>query len=193
MDFQLAYAETLYVVRVVVFWLAVVVAVLAVLDWSVRTRRVNPFSLIGRYTRRFIDPLMRPVERLVVRRGGLPANAPWWALGFVVVGGLLLLTLLNHLAGFFANVVFGLSSPARFGVMLLSWVFGLLKLAIAVRVISSWVRVSPYSKWVRWSFTLTEWLMAPLRRVIPPLGMVDVTPFVAYLLIVIVQRVVGVP
>jgi YggT family protein len=34
---------------------------------------------------------------------------------------------------------------------------------------------------VRWSFTFTEWFLVPLRRIIPPLGMIDITPFVAYL------------
>jgi YggT family protein len=36
---------------------------------------------------------------------------------------------------------------------------------------------------VRWSFVLTEWLLAPLRRIIPPLGMIDITPIVAYFVI----------
>jgi YggT family protein len=58
-----------------------------------------------------------------------------------------------------------------------------LQLALIVRVISSWVRVSPYSKWVRWSYGLTEWMLAPLRRIIPLLGGIDVTPIVAYLLL----------
>jgi YggT family protein len=108
------------------------------------------------------------------------------------VGGLLLITLLDYLGLVFTNVVWGFSSPARFGVMLLSWAFGLLKLAIAVRVIASWVRVSPYSRWVRWAYVLTDWMLEPLRRVIPPIGMVDISPFVAYLIIVLVQRAIGV-
>jgi YggT family protein len=46
--------------------------------------------------------------------------------------------------------------------------------------------VSPYSPWVRWSFGLTEWLLAPLRRVVPSLGMIDITPIVAYYLLLFV-------
>ena len=187
------YSTFMIWVRYAVFWLAVIVAVIALIDWAVRTRRLNHFGAIGRFSRRVFDPLMRPVERRVVRAGGLPAHAPWWTLGIVVVGGLLLITLLDYVALVFANVVWGLSSPGRFGVMLLSWAFGLLKLAIIVRVIASWLRMSPYSRWIRWSYTLTEWMLAPLRRVIPPLGMVDVTPFVAYLIIVLLQRAIGVP
>jgi YggT family protein len=37
-----------------------------------------------------------------------------------------------------------------------------------------------YSRWVRWSYPLTEWMLAPLRRVIPTIAMVDITPLVAW-------------
>src|SRR3954469_2022968 len=191
MDFRQTYGTFVFWARYAIFWLAVVVALIPLIGWAVRTRRINPFGAVGRFSRRFFDPLMRPVERRVVRSGGLPANAPWWTLGIVVVGGLLLITLLDYLGLVFTNVVWGFSSPARFGVMLLSWAFGLLKLAIAVRVIASWVRVSPYSRWVRWAYILTDWMLEPLRRVIPPLGMADISPFVASLITVLVPRALG--
>jgi YggT family protein len=65
-------------------------------------------------------------------------------------------------------------------VLLVTWTFGLLQLALFARVISSWFQMSPYSPWIRWSFVLTEWFLAPLRRVIPSFGMIDLTPIVAY-------------
>jgi len=67
--------------------------------------------------------------------------------------------------------------------LLIRWTIGLLQIALIVRVISSWVRISPYSRWVRWAFALTEWLLAPLRRIVPPLGMIDITPIVAFFVI----------
>jgi hypothetical protein len=39
--------------------------------------------------------------------------------------------------------------------------------ALIVRVLSTWLPVSPYSKWIRWSYVLTDWLINPLRRLIP--------------------------
>ena len=182
-----SYAAFVDVVRLVVFWLAVAVALVAVMDWAVRTRRIQPFSGIARFARRYIDPLLAPIERRVVRRGGLPSSAPWWALGVVVVGGLLLIALLNVLDDFFSRVAFGISSPGRFAMMLVAWAFTLLRIALIVRVISSWFQISPWSKWIRWSFVLTEWMLAPLRRIIPTLGPVDLTPLVAYILLVIIQ------
>lgn len=179
--------------RIALFWVAIAVGLIALVDWAVRTRRVSPFGPIGRFSRRAFDPLMRPIEHRVVRMGGVPTNAPWWTLAAVVVGGLLLISLLQFFGAFLASILWGLSSPGRFGVLLLSWAFGLLKIALLVRVISSWFRISPYSRWIRWSFTLTEWMLAPLRRVIPSFGMVDVTPLVAWFVIGLVQRAIGVP
>ena len=74
------YDAFLAVVKVVLFWLAVAAAIVALVDWIVRTRRVNPFGPVARFSRRFFDPMMRPVEARVVRSGGLPSNAPWWTL-----------------------------------------------------------------------------------------------------------------
>ncbi|HEU4993315.1 MAG TPA: YggT family protein [Gemmatimonadaceae bacterium] len=185
------YAVFVAGVKLVVFWLAVVVAVVALLDWAVRTRRLNPFGAIGRFCRRFVDPLMAPVERRIVRAGGLPASAPWWTLVFVVVGGILLVTALQFLAGFIANLIWGLGSPRRLGVLLLSWTFSLIRIALIVRVVSSWFQISPFSRWIRWSFVLTEWMLAPLRRIVPTLGPIDITPLIAFFLLSLIQGAIG--
>ena len=185
------YAVFVRFVRYALFWVAAAAALIAVLDWAVRTRRLNPFGRVARFCRRVIDPIMVPVERRVVRSGGQPANAPWWSVAVVVVGGILLVTLLDFLGGMLGTVLWGLSSPARLGVLLITWVFGILKIALIVRVVSSWFQLSPYSRWIRWSFTLTEWMLAPLRRVVPLFGPMDVTPLIAFLLLTIVQRVIG--
>ena len=183
------YAGFIAVVRVALFWTAVVVAFIAALDWLVRTRRVQPFGTVARFCRRFVDPLLAPIERRVVRRGGLPSSAPWWALGVVVVGGLLLLALLEFLGRLFLQVAWGASSPGRFGMMLAAWTFTVLRIALIVRVISSWFQISPWSRWVRWSFILTEWMLAPLRRIVPSFGPVDITPMVAFILLMILQSI----
>lgn len=68
-------------------------------------------------------------------------------------------------------------------------VFTLLNLAVLARVLLSWVRVSPYHPAVEFLYRITEPILAPLRRVIPPVGMVDISPVIALLLLQIVQQV----
>lgn len=186
------YYAAVGVVRIALFWIAVAVALVALVDWLVRTRKINPFGPIPRFFRRFVDPLLAPVERRLVRSGRQPSAAPLWALVVVVVGGILLITVLNYLGSLFGEVAFGVSSPARFGAMLLSWTLALLRIALIVRVVSTWIQISPYSPWVRWSYVLTEWMLAPLRRIIPELGPVDITPIVAYFLLVLLASAIGV-
>ena len=163
--------------------LAVIVTAVCVIDWAVRTRRVSPFSPVARFFRNSIDPLMAPIERRVVRNGGIPSNAPWWALGAVILGGILVLWLLGFLRTFAGSIWLASGTGPR-GIirLVVEWTFIALQIALFVRVLSSWIRVSQYSKWVRWAYALTEPILRPLRRVIPPVGggMIDITPIVAY-------------
>jgi YggT family protein len=172
------------VLRISLFVAVVLIAVICVVDWLVRTGRINAFNPIARRMRSSIDPLMTPVERRVVRAGGLPASAPWWTLVFAVIGTIILLWLLDFLRSQILSIA--ISSRAGAGglaVLLIRWTFGILTLALIVRVISSWFGMSAYSPWIRWSFQLTEWFMAPLRRVVPTIGVIDITPIVAYILL----------
>ena len=169
------------VLKVVLLWGAILVAGIAVIDWMVRTRRITPFSPVARFFRQRIDPLLEPVERRVVRAGGTPANAPWWALAAIVIMGIVLLALLDFLGGLVADVMVGVSDgPVGIVRLFVFWTFTLLRIAIIVRVIASWLPGGAYSPWIRWSFTLTEPFLRPLRRVIPPFRMIDLTPLVAF-------------
>jgi YggT family protein len=177
--------------RVLVFAAAVVTTVGAVASWLVRTRRISPFSGTARAIRRATDPWIVPVERRIVRAGGAPASAPWWTLAVVIVGGVVLLSLVQFLLGEFVRASLALSAgPGGILRLLVSWTFALLQIALLVRVLGSWVGGSPYSKWFRWSYTLTEWMLAPLRRVVPTIGMIDITPIIAYFLLRLAQSLV---
>ena len=75
--------------------------------------------------------------------------------------------------------------------LIIQWIFGILQIALFARVIASWIRTSASSWWVRWSYTLTEPLLRPLRRFIPPVGgMLDLTPLVAYFILTLLSGLV---
>lgn len=177
--------------RVALFWSAAALAVVFGIDWLVRTRRINPFNPVARFFRGSVDPLLAPVERRVVSAGGMPSSAPWWALVVVVVGGIVLISLL----GFVRNQLIGIAFAAEQGPrgilrLLVSLTFSVLQLALFIRVISSWFRISPYSPWIRWTFQITEPILAPLRRVIPSVGMIDITPIIAYFILSLLSSVI---
>jgi YggT family protein len=167
-----------------------VFAVVALVDWLARTRRINPFNPVARFFRTSVDPLLVPIERRVIRAGGMPANAPWWALVVVVVSGIVVLSLLRFLAGeLLVAAALSRRGPSGLYVLLVSWTFAVLQIALIVRVIASWFRISSYSRWIHWAYVLTEPILRPLRQFIPPLGMVDITPIVAYFLLWLLEGV----
>ena len=129
-----------------------------------------------------------PLERRMVRQGFNPANAPWWLVGIGVVGGILLITAVQWLANEVAVIMMA-SEAGGSSIMYLvvNAAFSLLELAIIVRVIGSWIGAGAPTKWMRPFYWLTEWLIAPLRRIIPPVGMFDFTPLVAWLIIMLLR------
>jgi YggT family protein len=184
-------AIVLWFLRRAFFALAVVLAVVCLVDWLVRTRRVSPFSGVARFVRSNVDPLFVPVERQVIRAGGSPASAPWWTLVAVVVFAIVVLNLLEFLVGQLGQLGGAVASgPVGIIRLLIGWIFAILRIALIVRVISSWFRISPYSPWIRWTFTLTEPILRPLRGIVPMLGMIDITPIVAYLLLALLESVI---
>ena len=58
----------------------------------------------------------------------------------------------------------------------------ILNFAIIVRALMSWFNPSPENPIVRFVIEITEPVLAPLRRIVPRVGMIDITPIVAILL-----------
>ena len=55
-----------------------------------------------------------------------------------------------------------------------------LMFALIVRVFSSWFGMGRHHRWVAWSYRLTDWLVEPIRRVLPTMGILDLSPLVAW-------------
>ena len=184
------YAAFIDVVRKALFWLGLAAAIVALVDWLVRTRRINPFGPVARFFRKVVDPLMRPIENRIVRAGGLPNNAPWWTLVVVVVGGLVLIWLLQFIGTLAAQASYAANSPGQAWRVAVMWVFALLRVALIVRVVSTWFGLSPYAWYIRWTHPLTEWMLGPLRRLLPTFGPLDISPILAFFLLGILESVI---
>jgi len=57
---------------------------------------------------------------------------------------------------------------------------------IFVRAILSWFATSPNSQVVLFLDRITEPILAPLRRIVPRLGMVDITPMIAIIILILI-------
>jgi YggT family protein len=71
---------------------------------------------------------------------------------------------------------------------LLDSIFWLLNLAILLRVLFSWISPDPRNVLVHLIYQITEPILAPLRRYIPPFGGLDITPMIALLLLELLHR-----
>ncbi len=68
-------------------------------------------------------------------------------------------------------------------------VFTFFYLAIMARIILSWFRIDPYHPVSVFLFRVTEPILASFRSIIPPIGMLDISPVVAIIVLGIVQQV----
>ncbi len=75
-------------------------------------------------------------------------------------------------------------------IRIIQLLFTILELAVLARVLFSWIQPDPYNPVVRTIVRLTDPILAPLRRIIPPLGMLDITPLVALIALSIIEQIV---
>jgi YggT family protein len=71
---------------------------------------------------------------------------------------------------------------------LINLFFTLYTLAFIARAFLSWMRISYYHPVARFLIQITEPVLAPLRRYIPPVGGLDFTPMVAVLILWFVEQ-----
>jgi len=179
------------VLRLVVFATFVFSSAVALGSWAVRARRLNPFSRSGQIIRRLSDPVLSPIETWLVRRGGNPHQAGIWLVGISVVGGILVVTVIQWLVVQAAGIAqVSVSGPRAIARTLVYYASQLVLLALIVRVIGSWFGKGQFTPWMRPFYVLTDWIVRPLRRIIPPIGMIDITPLVAWFLILVIRPLV---
>lgn len=170
--------------RPALFVAACVVGAACALSWATRTRRISPFTPLGRFAREKIDPFLKPVEAPVLNAGGSPTSIPWWGLAAFIVLGILAQSLLGYVIGILASTAMGLSNGPRGAIRaLVQLTFAVLQIALMIRVLSSWFGSLARVRWLRWTYSITEPLLAPLRSVIPNVGPFDITPLILYYLI----------
>src|SRR2546429_828303 len=159
------------ILRILVFATFCLAALVALAGWLVRSRRVSPFGGFGRTLRRVTDPVLRPVETRLVRLGGNPVHAGWWLVVLVAVAGVLLLSLIDWMVRtarwFYAAATGG---PGALFAFLVVAAYNVLVIALAARVVASWLGWFRYSREIRPAYALTDWLVEPIPRLLPPAG-----------------------
>jgi YggT family protein len=153
---------------------------LFVLRFMMQALRVSFSGQIGDFVVRLTNWAVKPLRRVIPGIGGLD----WASLVAALALQVLLAVLLLGLAGPALP-----ADPASFAVMVLWFALrALLRLAIyivigalIVQAVLSWV--NPYSPLAAPAHQLTRPILDPLRRFIPPISGIDLSPLVAILLL----------
>src|SRR5262245_28095067 len=183
-------SENIPLLRYTVFGLVTLAALVGLGSWLVRTRRISPFGTLGRTLRAVTDPVIRPVEKRLVRMGGNPVHAGGWLVVVTAVAGIVVLSLSGWLLETFvvANAAAS-SGPRATFTLIIELIYKILFAALIIRVIATWFGMFAYSKWIRPCYILTDWLVEPIRRVLPPMGGWDLSPIVAVLVLSILRQI----
>jgi YggT family protein len=157
---------------------------------------VNPFKWSPRTVRRVTDPVIMPVRRVLIAFRIDPKAAPFIAVILIIIAGILAVQVAGSVLNTIAGIIFALTS-GRVGmpVAIIGYVIfgflGLYTLAIFIRIIFSWLSISYANPLMRFFIRTTEPLMGPLRRIVPHVGMFDISPIVAFLILWLCQAAVA--
>ncbi|MDQ3806089.1 MAG: YggT family protein [Acidobacteriota bacterium] len=183
-------------------WYLIVAAIVAMialmlLRFVLNYADLNPFSRPVILVRRLTDPFVNPVRRALMGFNISPNGAPLVTILLTILVGYFALMLAAGVLNTAAGVLFSLTSGRPGGlVALLGYLlYGLLtiySLLIFIRIIFSWGRVSHANRVMRFLARATDPLLLPLRQMIPPLGMFDISPIVAFIIIWLFQAAVAV-
>jgi YggT family protein len=157
---------------------------------------VNPFTWHARNVRRATDPVLAPARAMLRGFRLDPKAAPFIVIILLIVAGVLIVQIAGTFLNTIAGVLYAITShrpDAPVGIIgyLRCGFLGLYTMAIFVRIIFSWVGLSYANRFMRFVVRITEPLLGPLRRLVPLVGMFDISPLVAFLIIWVCQSAVA--
>jgi YggT family protein len=153
---------------------------------------LNPFGWTSRTVRRLSDGFIIPV-RGGLRGFGIDTKfAPLVVILITILLGWYVLQLVGTVASTLVGVIGSTRSGSVFRVIgfIISGLLSIFILFIVVRIVFSWGMVSYSNRVMRFLVNVTEPLLGPLRRMIPPLGWLDISPLVAILILWLFQQAV---
>ena len=173
------FSESLKLLVNVFFNLVMLAILLRFLLQLVRADFYNPISqAISKVT----NPLLVPLRRVIPGYGGVDVAA----LVLLVLAEMLATVLLGLLHGFGLVPVLYILMWAPLGIVSLLLSFYLF--AIIIIIVLSWVAPGNPSPVIYLLHQLTEPVLAPFRKIIPPLGGLDLSPMAATLAIMIARN-----
>ena len=144
--------------------------------------RADFYNPVSQFVVKATNPPLKPLRKLVPGYGGVDVAALILVLALILVK-LLVLVFVNT-GGLAVDPLAVVREVAR---LMLNYIFW----TVLARVILSWVAPDPYNPMVRVVVQITEPVMAPARKLLPPMGGFDLSPIIVLLLIQFLQILFG--
>ncbi|MEA3278478.1 MAG: YggT family protein [Pseudomonadota bacterium] len=163
-----------------VFGLYTAVVVLRfLLQWT----RADFYNPISQFIVKLTTPVLRPLRRVIPGYGGIDLAS--LTLAWLLKSAELAIVAL--VAGMGRNLLgaLGWAVPALVGL-----VINILLIAILVRVILSWLNPDPYHPATALLGSLTEPVLGPARRLLPPIGGLDLSPMLVMVGLVLLEMLI---
>ena len=143
--------------------------------------RADFYNPISQFLVKITNPVVMPVRRIIPGLGGIDLSS-------------LLLSLLLQLAGIVALLLVNGLGPPNILLLLVWSVLGVVALlvniyffALLAMIILSWVAPGSHHPAIHLLHQITEPVMAPFRKALPPMGGMDFSPILLFILINVVQ------
>lgn len=186
--FGMIYLFLKYVVITVVLALIALMLLRLVVNYA----DLNPFGWFPMRVKRLSDPFVSPVRQGLARVGLEPKFAPLVVVLIAIVVGYFTLEFTSSVLSTIVGVI--ISVQRRAPIMLIgSLLVGCLSiyiLLIFMRIVFSW-GLSSINPFLLFLIRVTEPVLAPFRRLIPPVGMFDISPIIVLFLLQLIQTMVA--
>ena len=139
------------------------------------------YNPVSQFLVRATNPLVLPVRRVLPARGRFDPASLLWAV-IIQLLGIVVLLAMNGISLPAVSLLLAWSVVGVIGLIVKIYFFALLGM-----IILSWVAPGTANPAAMLMYQITEPLMAPLRSVIPPMGGLDFSPIVMFILINIVD------
>jgi YggT family protein len=182
-----------FAIQYFVVALVLAVIVLMLVRLALNYADLNPFSRPIMYVRRMSDPLVNPVRRSLIQFGFGPNITPLVVILISILLGWFVLQLADSILLTVAGVIDGVQRGRIVAVVgfLLYGFLDVYMLLIVIRIIFSWGNVSYTNRVMRFLVNATDPILVPMQRIVPPLGVFDISPLVALLLLWLLKTAVA--
>jgi YggT family protein len=168
---------------------------LVLLRFLLQMLRADFYNPVSQFIVRLTTPPLRLLRRFIPSMGGQDAASIVLCL-LLIYGKFTVMRLLSIPAAHIGGVMAPIGSVSLVGLLVLS-VAALLALvltvflvAVIIQVILSWVSPGHYNPVIGLVNRIAEPVLRPIRKFIPPLGGIDLTPLFASLLLLVTKMLV---